>query len=235
MKRSALLRALDVRPVSLPAPAGLPRPRGMVAPRVRHLPVQAALEWAFGAEKVRLDFGDVPEWHNGTDTVWRLMQRGLVGCEIDGGGRSPAHADAEVIASFVAALPAEHGGRGMAVRVAELARAGLVPDCLAGAQARCVPVAWHRANQGDPMARTEVVGEVETVHRGRRVRRPVLACPVTYAPSAQQIGAARRGWLDWWGALLHLGCALRASGRLESVVVTPDMPPMTPWRKGLDV
>lgn len=67
----------------------------------RALSVRQALEWAFGAERASVDFDELNDGPPATDTIWRLMQRGLLGCRIDGGGRSLPHDDAEVIASIL--------------------------------------------------------------------------------------------------------------------------------------
>jgi hypothetical protein len=225
----AMLAAFDAQKLE-PAGIVLPRLRRVARPKRAPMSVQRALEWAFGVEQVHLDFGDVPEFHVGTDTIWRLMRQGQLGCRVEGGGRSSAHHDAEVIASFVAALPEGNGGRSMAVQMAQLARAGRVPDAMIGARQRCVPVAWAHGNQYGAMARTEVVEEVETVHRGRKIKRAVTACPVTYTPTARQIGAARRNWLGWWGAMLHVGHELRTLGGLDTIRITDKMPPLEPWR-----
>lgn len=56
------------------------------------------------------------------------MQRAALGCKIDGGQYKMGtytHEDAEVIAATVAGMPDTLGGKRMAIRVAELARAGL--------------------------------------------------------------------------------------------------------------
>jgi hypothetical protein len=158
-----------------------------------------------------------------------MIERGAIGCSIDGGGRSEPAWDAQVIASAVANLPLTWGGRAMAVQVASLARVGARPDWMPDAVTRCVPVEW-RFNQRGAFAKTEVVAEIVSLHRGRKTKRQVLACPVRYAPTAQQIATARRNYLDWWGALLWLGGELRGLDILDRIMVTQDMPPMTPWR-----
>lgn len=230
----AMLRAFDAARADDCAGISVQRPRPRLASSLRPMGIRAALEWAFGTEKVGLDLDNMPEWHVGADTIWRLMRQHELGCRVDGGGRSAAHPDAEIIASFVAALPIERGGKSMAVQVAELARAGRVPDALIGARLRCVPVSLSHGNQFGPRARAEdVPGDTagrwaKPLGRGRPPAAPQW-CRVTYTPTAAQIAAARRGWLEWWGALLHLGHDLRTSGRLEHVVITQDMPPLTPW------
>ncbi len=197
----------------------------------REMSIRAALEWAFGAERVAVEFDEINDAPPATDTIYRLMRQGALGCKIDGGGRSFGHHDAEIIASFVARLPVEHGGKGMAVQVANLARAGVVPDWMPGAVPRCVPREWRLTKHGD-FARTEVVGKGEIEFGGRKVRYDMTACPVTYAPSAAQIAAARRDYLLWWGALLHLRHELHHFGGLTSIALTQDMPPLSPWRTG---
>lgn len=54
----------------------------------------------------------------------------------------------------------------MAIRVAEMARAGLTPDWMPGAVSRCVPVETRR-NQHGERAKTEVVGAERVLYRGR--------------------------------------------------------------------
>lgn len=167
----------------------------------------------------------------GCDPIYRMMRQAEIGCRLDGGGRSPSADDAEVIASLVACLSEAAGGKAMAVTVAAHARAGTAPDWMPGAKPACVPRDGFRLTKHGEFAYTEVVGAVETVHRGRKVQHSVVACPVSYRPSAAQIGAARRAYLDWWGALLQLRHDMATCG-LSSIEITNDMPPMTPWRQG---
>lgn len=229
MKREtqAMLAAFDAARDCEADPVRLDRPVRVVTGR-RRLSVLQALEWAFAVEKVRLDLDDLPEFHVGVDTIWSLIQRGHLGCRVDGGGRSHAHDDAEVIASFVAALPAGHGGQSMAVAIAEMARAGRVPRLLEGEARRCVPVAM-RATKHGVFAVTERVGTAVTVYRGRRVEHEVLACPVTYTVTMAEVMSARRHWMRWRGAVAHLRQELATVGGLRSVELTDDLPDATPW------
>lgn len=204
----------------------------------RRMGVQQALEWAFGKECARLDLETVdPEnaYRPAVGSEWLIYQRHLLGATIQSSGRgwggSAPHHDAEVIAAFVANLPEAYGGRGMAVRIAELARAGVTPDWMPDARVRCMPVEWSFENQHGRYGKTEVIETIVTKHRGRKVRRDVTWVPVTYTPTAQQIHAARRGYLDWFGALLVIGNDLRGCGMLSRVEVTDEMPPMTPWKR----
>lgn len=199
----------------------------------REMSVLQALQWAFGTECAQLEFDEVnPDARVvGCDPIWRMMQQSILGCRVDGGGRSDAADDAEVIASIVARLPVALGGKAMADQVARLARAAAAPDWMPDATPRCVPRDGFRLTKHGEFARTETVGQVETLYRGRKVVHDLLACPVSYRPSAAQISSARRAYLDWWGALLHLQAELRACG-LTTITITRDMPPMTPWRNG---
>jgi hypothetical protein len=111
----------------------------------RALSVQAALEWAFRIEQAQLELPlhpDVTEEGFGFGLEYVLLQRAVLGCKIDGGQHKIGgytHEDAEVIAATVAGIPDSLGGKRMAIRVAELARAGLTPDWMPGAVPRCVP------------------------------------------------------------------------------------------------
>lgn len=201
----------------------------------RSMPVQQALEWAFGKEQAELELPERPDPERGAGFCFGLefvlLQRAALGCKIDGGqyklGRY-THEDAEVIAATVAGMPDSLGGKRMAIRVAELARAGLTPDWMPGAVPRCVPVDIKRNRHGD-RAVSVVVGTERAFVSGKWRSIEVRACPVTFRPDAQVIEAARQAYQDW---LLALGWArdgLFANGLLREVEVLPAMPKMRPW------
>lgn len=200
----------------------------------RALGVQAALEWAFRVEKAQLELPppkDVAEEGHGFGLEYVLMQRAILGCRIDGGRHkigSYTHEDAEVIAACAAGMPDAMGGKRMAIRVAELARAGLTPDWMPGAVPRCVPVEMKR-NQHGERASTIVVGTERILTRGKWRSVEVLACPITWRPHPQQIAAARRSYEDWWQALGWIRDGLIAGGMLREVEVTETMPKVRPW------
>ena len=129
----------------------------------RALGVQAALEWAFRVERAQLELPlppDVTEDGFGFGLEYVLLQRAVLGCKIDGGQHKIGgytHEDAEVIAATVAAIPDSLGGKRMAIRVAEMARAGLTPDWMPGAIPRCVPIIVKQ-NQHGTHAGAIVVG-----------------------------------------------------------------------------
>ena len=203
----------------------------------RALGVQAALEWAFRVEKAQLELPERPDPERGSGTGTGfglehvLLQRAALGCKVDGGQYKMGgytHADAEVIAATVAGMPDSLGGKRMAIRVAELARAGLTPDWMPGVVPRCVPVE-KRQNQHGERAVTSVVGTVRVLSRGRWRTVDVLACPVTFSPHPQKIEAARRDYDDWWQALGWIRDGLIDGGMLREVEVTTAMPKVKPW------
>jgi hypothetical protein len=196
----------------------------------RALGIFASLEWAFGTERAELDFDDLrgDGARPGVSGIYVLMQRGALGCQIDGGGKSrPAH-DAEVIANAVAALPVQFGGRGMAVQIATLARAGARPDYAPNPRPRCAPRDVRGTKHG-VFAVTEKIGTVETLHRGRKVVHDLLICPVTYCDTADEVAQVREGYTAWWLALDHLRAQLIAQGGFDKLVITDAMPPRRPW------
>jgi hypothetical protein len=201
----------------------------------RALSVQAALEWAFRIEKAQLELPppkDVPEEGFGFGLEYVLMQRAALGCKVDGGQHkmgSYTHPDAEVIAATVAGLPDSLGGIRMAIRVAELARAGLTPDWMPGVVPRCVP-RDTRENQHGVRAVTEVVGVERVLHRGRWRTVEVLACPVTWRPHPEQISSARQGYNGWWQALDWVREGLVVGEMLRDVDVMEAMPKAQPWQ-----
>jgi hypothetical protein len=203
----------------------------------RALGVQAILEWAFGVEKVQLELPEpesISREGYGFGLEHILMQRAALGCRVDGGRHkmgSYTHPDAEVVAATVAGIPDSLGGKRMAIRVAELARAGLTPDWMPGAVPRCVPVETKR-NQYGERASTIVVGTERVLSRGKWRTVEVLACPVTFSPHPEQINAARCAYDDWWLALDWVRDGLIAGGILREVEVTTAMPKVRPWKMG---
>jgi len=196
--------------------------------------VQQALEWAFRVEKAQLELPmpkDVTDEGFGFGLEYVLLQRAALGCQVDGGQYklgSYTHEDAEVIAATVAGMPDNLGGKRMAIRVAELARAGITPDWMPGAVSRCVPVEVKR-NQHGERSTTIVVGTERVLSRGKWRTVEVLACPVTFSPHQELIDAARRDYDDWWKALGWIRDGLIAGGMLREVDVTAAMPKGRPW------
>ena len=200
----------------------------------RALGVQAILEWAFRVEKAQLELPqrrDIDGEGFGFGMEYILIQRALLGCKVDGGGRSSqsyTHQDAEIVAVTLAGMPDSLGGKRMAIYVAELARAGMTPDWLPGAVPRCVP-AETKTNQHGERASTIVVGTECVLSRGKWRTVEVLACPVTWRPHPEQIASARRGYDDWWQALDWVRDGLVAGGMLREVEVAAAMPKASPW------
>lgn len=201
----------------------------------RSMPVQQALEWAFGKEKAELELPDRPDPERGVGfgfgLEFVLLQRAALGCQIDGGRHklgSYTHEDAEVIAATVAGMPDSLGGKRMAIRVAELARAGMTPDWMPGVVPRCVPMETKN-NQHGERATTIVVGAERVKTRGKWRTVELLACPVTWRPHPEQIASARRGYEEWWYALDWVRDGLLASGLLREVEVSAAMPKGCPW------
>lgn len=197
----------------------------------RSLSIRAALEWAFGVEHASLDFAEAQgdNVRPAVSPVWVVMQRGALGCSIDGGGQSlPAH-DADIIASAVAHLPDALGGRRMAVQIAELARAGQSADWGRNLTPRCIPKAWKCENQHGPQAATELVETLTLGQAGRTRQFEVYCCPVTYTASASRIAAARAQYHAWIEALDWLAVELRARPVLDRITVSAVLPDLEPW------
>jgi hypothetical protein len=202
----------------------------------RSMSVQQALERAFRVEHAQLELPEPPDPDRGHGfgfgLEYVLLQRAILGCKVDGGQYkigSYTHEDAEVIAAAVGGIPDSLGGKRMAIRVAELARAGLTPDWMPGAVPRCVPVETKR-NQHGERATTVVVGTERVSSRGKWRTVEVLACPVTFSPHPQQIEAARRAYDDWWRALEWVRDGLLTGAMLRDIAVKDVMPRVTPWK-----
>lgn len=201
----------------------------------RAMGVQQALEWAFRVEKAQLELPERPDPEGsqgfGFGLEYVLLQRAALGCKIDGGQHKIGgyiHEDAEVIAATVAGMSDSLGGKRMALRVAELARAGLTPDWMPGAAPRCVPVDIKRNRHGD-RATSEVVGTERVLVKGKWRNVEVRACPVRFSPDQRQIEGARLAYQDWWKALGWVRDGLIAGGTLREVEVTAVMPKPSPW------
>lgn len=202
----------------------------------RAMGVQQALEWAFRIEKAQLELPERPDPERGQGfgfgLEYVLMQRAALGCKVDGGQHKIGgfiHEDAEVIAATVVGIPDTLGGKHMAIRVAELARAGLTPDWMPGALPRCVPVNIKRNRHGD-RAISEVVGTERVLVKGKWRSVEVRACPVRFSPDQRQIEAARRDYDDWWRALGWLREMLVSGGMLRSIELSTQIPKAQPWR-----
>lgn len=201
----------------------------------RSMSVQQALEWAFRVEHAQLELPEPPDPEReqgfGFGLEYVLLQRAILGCKVDGGQYkigSYTHEDAEVIAATVAGMPDSLGGKRMAIRVAELARAGLTPDWMPGAVPRCVPVDMKRNRHGDH-ATTVVVGTERVLSRGKWRTVEVRACPVSFRPEPRQIEAARQAYQGWWEALEWLRTILSESAMLREIQLTPTLPKQQPW------
>lgn len=207
-----------------------------IRPTLRVMTIQDALSWAFSTEKAALDFDQygAHEFDRvGVDPIWRGIQMQALGVAVDGGGSSdPAH-DAQIIAAAVEALPIGHGGRKMAIQVADLARARSAPDWGQGDRLACIPEGWDWDDTlGEFLAGSRKDGSVWAWRCKRRKSHERRGdwCPVSYTGTARIIAAKRRNYLLWWGALLYLLGELQRPGLLSSIELSGGMPDMAPWK-----
>ncbi|MBB3995295.1 hypothetical protein GGR95_002950 [Sulfitobacter undariae] len=218
--------------------------------RVRQeISIQRLLEWAFASECAQVDFEDAGTLAAGYGYIgnaYRMAERGALGCRIDGGGRSYPDADADLVAAAVAVLPEGCGGRGMAVQIAELARARKVPDLLDGAVVQmgdldparlsgivgCSPADIHRNRHG--ARAVKVALGVEPYIDGRKVKRwTVEICPVRYSVQHPGIARARRNYLQWRLALLDLRQTFVSYNNLSRWTLSSTLPPIAPWQNSV--
>lgn len=200
------------------------------------LSIEALLQWAFGVERARVEFDDhLPGALPGRSAEWLVMRQGaMLGrdgrpVQIDGGGYTPPPDDAQMVAGLVSALPEARGGRAMAALIVDCAVARRRPDALVGVVPRVEPKTMRRTSKG-LRAGQEQIGWAQGRDRFERLRPvPVMWCPVVYSPPPAKIASMRRGYLQWWGALLHLRVQIGAVG-LRRWVVTDEMPDQTPWK-----
>lgn len=213
---------------------------------VRSISIQGLIEWAFQRELASLDFNEVQStsgWvPSSVSMEYRMIEQARLGCRVDGGGRSDPHPDADIVASALAALPDAHGGRRTALWMAELARAGRVPDWMPDAVPRLLPDNTHTNRHG---SRAAIVDARELGHDGwapqpRRNRKGIVVhdsvsyCPCHWYPTGSQIAGARRSYFHWWSALLELRSTFQLCCNLTSFRVSDVMPDMKPWNKTVD-
>lgn len=206
------------------------------APRSGKLEVSALqlIEWAFQREKIGLDFDEIERETGarpGVGMEYILIEQAKLGCRVQGGGSSPRHHDADMVAASLASLPEACGGRRMAVQIAELARVGEVPDWMAGARATCEPVAWRRCKHG-AFAVTEVCRVPGLRWPADQLGKKADGswCRVSYSNTARDVAAARRRYLDWYRAIHHLRFIFQKACHLTSFTVSDALPPRTPWK-----
>lgn len=198
--------------------------------------IRALLQWAFANECASLDFDEVGSALGiglpAAGAEYRIAQQLALGTRQGEGvrpdtsfGRSYPHVDAEIVATILRnAVPFS-----LALRVAELSRACQVPKWDLG-QPYLQPRTWGKRNQCGAYGRTEVCRTIEYVHRGRKRVRHELWVPCVWMPSSSQIAGARRGYLDWWGALVAVSADLKCV-KLQRFTLSDHMPPMCPWKK----
>lgn len=216
------------------------RPGGAASPK--RMGIERALQWAFGTECAQLDFDEVGTLSGRALPVCgneqRILEQHRLGCRVDGGGRSEPHLDAVIVAQAVSALPVALGGPRMALRIADLARAGLREDWMPGARTRIVPKNWSQNQHGRQAATIDArqlgpEGFGPTARRNRKgaiVYDAARCCPVAYVNGPDRIARARRSYLLWCGALLDLRAQLaNPASRLACIRLTGDLPPLRPW------
>lgn len=206
----------------------------LTAAHPREIAIRDLLEWTFRSEKAVLEFDQIAATSGerpGISPEWRLMQNKLIGCEIDGGGRSDPHVDAEVVAATVAVLPDAFGGSRMALTIAELARSGREPDWRADGAMRCEPREWRRCKHG-LRAKVQKMPIRTYWHRGALRSYTPEVCPIVYRNTPDAVAAMRRAYLAWRGALMEIAYNLRSTRALTCHRLTDALPPVSPWAKG---
>jgi len=203
------------------------------AGRKVQISIKELLAWAFQRELASLDFNEVSTeagQRPGVGIEWIMMQQAKLGVTIDGGGRSDPHSDADIVASALASLPENHGGRRMAIWIAELARAGREPDWMPDARPACTPVEWKRCKHGTFAAREFYTGPGRWPSPVLTGEKDGYACPVTYTDTVADVARAHRAYLGWRSALHELAHNLRTGDPLTGFAVTLELPPVAPWQ-----
>lgn len=206
-----------------------------IAKAKAEISVKGLLEWAFATECASLDFDEVGAVAGGSmpshGSEYKIFQQLSLGKERGEGvkpdtsfGRSYCHDDADLVASALRNT-VEFS---LAVQVATYSRMCQVPKWDLGPQ-RLQPLRWQKGNQYGARGKQEVCRTIRYTVRGRKRERKDMWVPCHWVPSSAQIAAARRAYLDWWGALLSVLYYLREE-EFDKFVLTDRMPPMSPWK-----
>lgn len=208
---------------------------------VKSIGIERLCQWAFGTEKVQLDpvaasgAVDLPRYL-GYGSIWgSLMEIAALGRRVD---TSPAGAtfvaretvraadDAEAVAAVLAGMIATGDiDRRAALTVVHHATIGTRPHWYEDATPRVEPRRWKCAGESE----TEKAGTIRYHDRGRWRTHESRYCPITYAPTVQQINTTREAYLGWWQALRQLREALIGGGVLKRHRLTGAMPAAMPW------
>lgn len=196
--------------------------------------------WAFQRECASIDFVEQRFGQSAApkawDTIAKMMEQNKLGCRVDGGGSSDPHHDAEIVAGALAVLPEGLGGRQAALWVADLARAGRVPDY--SARLRISPAAYQENQHGrrPAVVPSHVLGSdgwpksYRVNRKGRTVEERIVCTPVAISPTAEEVARMRRSYTQWRLILLELKTHLQIS-HLTSFCVSDVLPPRCPWQK----
>ena len=217
----------------------------------REMSIRRALEWAFADECASMDADELGASTGGQRRsrgvealIAERAQLGSVSIDTSPGRSWPAD-EAEIIASVLRnTLP-----WGFAVWMADLARARAAPKLLEDRRPSLQPVSWVHGRGGHRGRKVDLntpgvaenlglprFGGGQEAWAKRRNRKGVIVhqevefTPCRWSPTADQIAAARRDYLRWWGFLLELRAAL--GGQVGRITITSAMPQVEPWRAG---
>ncbi len=202
----------------------------------RLIGVRGLLEWAFGVECARLEFDDVvgvgPSGfanRSSTANICDMLALGDepgVGVKVDQFvGQSHPHPDADVVVGAVRNTLIWPD----AVMVAQYARSAQLPVWDLGAPV-VTPRRQSRGRYAGGKVKTEAGDPIRYKSKRGWVSCKPRYCPVDIYPTAQQISAARRGYLNWYSCLMSVRSAI-PSDDLKKFVLTKAMPVRQPWKK----
>jgi hypothetical protein len=211
----------------------------------RKMSIRMALEWAFMTEYVELDLSDgSPRTPVGVDTLYKLIKRNELGfVRIEGGGKSEAHEDANLISLSITKLALTQRRRNLALMVADCARFGRAVDWMDGAVPKIEPAEWkvRRGYSNQDMAKEAVLRRYVVEKKIPHPRNPEKSftsrskaedswCPCIWTTSLQEIETARADYEKWIAAMKWVRDDLIADGKLETIELTNRLPDTRPWR-----
>lgn len=210
----------------------------------RQMSVRLALEWAFMTECAFLDLSDGRnELRPNVGIEWKVIQQMKVSnYRIQGGGRSDAHPDAEIIAAALTRMSQISGFTKLAIMIAEHARNGLVPDWMPGAVPQLEPAEWKRGSRFKRMSKEQVLRRYKVPHKqphpkypGQFITRMINVeetwCPIVWPVTLSEIQSARKDYTGWVVALNWLRDKLISDGDLDTIEITERLPTHRPWEQ----
>lgn len=198
---------------------------------MKAIDVEDFLHWAYARENADGAGAEEREhaWlEASTGNAAVCLRRGLLGCQIDGGGVIPSGVHPDAQAGHDALIVVCRGMGVSAGWIIGLCKAGTRPDWGEDARFRPEPRRWKVP--GDPSKGAEVVTDRDYYPNTRRVRAEWSYCEIVWADSPEYVAQKRAAYQDWWRVIAAVGANLFGGGGLVDHVISGPRAPSAPWQ-----